>query len=49
MAELLPWLNLLLIPTCMGVLTIHGRLSKLEANHQALGARLSRLDGIKNN
>lgn len=48
MAELLPWLNLLLVPTLWGVWNIQGRMSKLEATQEAHGARLGAIDGIRN-
>jgi hypothetical protein len=49
MTDFLQWLNLLLIPTCVGVLNIVGRLSRLEAVQKYHGARLARIDGITNN
>jgi hypothetical protein len=45
--EILQWLNLLLIPVAAGVLSIHGRLAKLEAVQSMHGGRLEKLDGIK--
>lgn len=46
MAELLPWLNLLLVP-CVGLLVnISAKLARLEANQRYHAARLQRLDGI---
>ena len=48
MEAFLQWLNLLLIPTCMGVLNIVHRMSKLEATQKHHGARLARIDGITN-
>ena len=46
MADLLQWLNLLLIPIAVGVLNITGRLSTLEAVTKSHGHRLKKLDGI---
>lgn len=46
MADLLQWLNLLLIPIAGGVLNITGRLSTLEAKSDNHGQRLKKLDGI---
>lgn len=47
MADLLPWLNLLLVPTLVGVWNIQGRMSKLEATQDAHGARIGAIDGIR--
>lgn len=46
--DFLQWLNLLLIPVAAGVLSIHGRLARLEAIQRTHGGRLRRLDGIEN-
>lgn len=47
MAELLPWLNLLLLP-CVGLLMqISSRLAKLEATQDHHAGRLQKLDGIQ--
>lgn len=44
--DLLPWLNVLLIP-CVGLLgSINSRLATIEATQAYHGARLKRLDGI---
>lgn len=46
MAELLPWLNLLLVP-CLGYLVqISSRLARLEATQDHHANRLQKLDGI---
>jgi len=47
MSEMLAWLNLLLIPTCAGVLSLVSRLAALEATQRHHAARLNRLDGIR--
>ncbi len=47
MAELLPWLNLLLLPALGLLLSINTRLARLESVQRHHGARLERLDGIK--
>ena len=45
--DLLPWLNLLLIP-CVGLLgSINSRLATLEATQQHHARRLQKLDGIE--
>lgn len=47
LADLLPWLNLLLLPA-VGLLTsINNRLSSLEADSRHMRARLRKLDGIE--
>lgn len=47
MADLLPWLNLLLLP-CVGLLMqISSRLARLESTQHHHAARLQRLDGIE--
>lgn len=47
MAELLPWLNLLLLP-CVGLLMqISSRLARLESTQDYHAARLQKLDGIQ--
>ncbi len=48
MTDLLQWLNLLLIPTCMGVVKIVNDLAKVKATQQFHAQRLHRLDGIPN-
>lgn len=47
MAEVLPWLNLLLIPACLGIASISSQLATLKATQTSHGARLERLDGLK--
>lgn len=47
MAELLPWLNLLLVPAVGLLVTINSRLARLEATQQHHAKRLQRLDGIE--
>lgn len=47
MADVLPWLNLLLFPIAYGVLSINTRLARLEATQDHHAARLEQLDGIK--
>lgn len=42
----LQWLNLLLIPVSLGVLSIHGRIVALEATQRHHSGRLRKLDGI---
>lgn len=45
--ELLPWLNVLLVP-CIGYLSqINSRLATIEARQTGFSARLEKLDGIK--
>ena len=46
-ADLLPWLNLLLVPAVGLLLSINSRLARLEATQAHHGNRLERLDGIK--
>jgi hypothetical protein len=45
-AELLPWLNLLLVPAMGLLLSINTRLATLEAIQRNHAARLQKLDGI---
>lgn len=47
MGEILPWLNLLLLPIAYGVLSINSRLARLETTQEHHAARLEQLDGIK--
>ena len=44
--ELLPWLNLLLLPAVGLLMSINGRLARLEATQEHHGNRLQKLDGI---
>ncbi|WP_341921886.1 hypothetical protein [Polaromonas sp. YR568] len=47
LADLLPWLNLLLLPA-VGLLTsINSRLAVLEADSRHVRGRLRKLDGIE--
>lgn len=46
-SELLPWLNLLLVPTVSLLVQINTRLARLEATTEHHAARLEQLDGIK--
>lgn len=46
-AELLPWLNLLLVPGTGLLMSINTRLAQLETTQRSHGARLEKLDGIK--
>lgn len=47
LADLLPWLNLLLLP-CVGYLSsINSRLATIEARQTSFAGRLEKLDGIK--
>ena len=46
-AELLPYVNLLLVPTFAMVLSINSRLAVLETTQRSHAARLEKLDGIK--
>lgn len=46
MTELLPWLNLLLLPTIALLLDIKGRISTLEATQKHHAARLRKIDQI---
>lgn len=45
--DLLPWLNLLLVPAVGLLMQINTRLARLEAITEHHGARLEQLDGIK--
>lgn len=47
MAELLPWLNLLLVPVVGLLMQINSRLARLEATQDHHAKRLQRLDGIE--
>lgn len=44
--DLLPWLNLLLLPTFSMVFSINSRLARLEEVQKHHAARLQKLDGI---
>lgn len=44
--DLLPWLNLLLVPTVGLLNSINSRLARLEEKQQAHAGRLAKLDGI---
>ena len=44
LADLLPWLNLLAVPTFGLVMTINSRLARLEATQDAHDKRLTRLE-----
>lgn len=46
MTEILPWLNLLLVPAVGLLVTINSRLARLEATQQHHAGRLRKLDGI---
>lgn len=46
-ADLLPWLNLLLLPAVGLLSSINARLSTLESDSRHLRARLRKLDGIE--
>tara|TARA_B100001250_G_scaffold210872_1_gene180965 strand:- start:557 stop:703 length:147 start_codon:yes stop_codon:yes gene_type:complete len=46
-AEVLPWLNLLLVPMVGLLIQINSRLARLEATQQHHAKRLQRLDGIE--
>ena len=46
-AELLPWLNLLLVPAMGLLMSINTRLAQLETTQRAHAGRLEALDGIK--
>lgn len=46
-SELLPWLNVLLVPAVGLLGSINSRLARLEAQQQHHGARLRKLDGIE--
>ena len=45
--ELLPWLNLALVPGLGVLFSINGRLSSIESTLKAYGSRLEAVDGIK--
>lgn len=45
--DLLPWLNLLLVPAMGLLFSINSRLAKLETTAIHHGARLRKLDGIE--
>ncbi len=47
MTELLPWLNLLLLPAVGLLVTINSRLARLETTAQHHAGRLRKLDGIE--
>lgn len=47
LTELLPWLNLLLVPILGLAFSINSRLAILETTQASHAARLERLDGIK--
>lgn len=47
LTEFLPWINLLLVPTCSMVFTINSRLARIEEIQKHHSARLEKLDGIK--
>lgn len=47
MEQVLPWLNLLLVPVVGLLIQINSRLARLEATQQHHAGRLQRLDGIK--
>ena len=47
MEEILPWLNLLLVPVVGLLIQINSRLARLEATQQHHAKRLQRLDGIE--
>ena len=47
MADLLQWLNLLLVPAVGLLVTINSRLARLEATQNHHAKRLQRLDGIE--
>lgn len=47
MNELLPWLNLLLVPAVGLLVSINSRLARLEQTQQHHAKRLQRLDGIE--
>ena len=46
MSDILQWLNLLLIPTCIGVLKLVGQMRELETTQKFHSQRLEKLDGI---
>lgn len=46
-ANLLPWLNLLLLPAIGLLGSINTRLATLEAETRSMRARLQKLDGIQ--
>lgn len=45
--ELLPWLNVLLVPVVGLLASINTRLATLEAEGRSVRGRLEKLDGIK--
>lgn len=47
MSEILPWLNLLLVPAVGLLMQINSRLARLESTQEHHAARLEQLDGIK--
>lgn len=47
MSEILPWLNVLLIPAVGLLVTINSRLARLEAVQDHHAARLEQIDGIR--
>ncbi len=47
MNELLPWLNLLLVPAVGLLVSINSRLARLEQTQKHHAKRLQRLDGIE--
>lgn len=44
--DILPWLNILLVPSVALLSSINTRLATLEAETRAVKARLHKLDGI---
>lgn len=46
-SELLPWLNILLVPAVGLLVQINSRLARLETITEIHSRRLERLDGIK--
>lgn len=47
MHDLLPWLNLLLLPAIGLLMSINGRLARLETTQGHHANRLQKLDGIQ--
>lgn len=47
MTDLLPWLNVLLVPAVGLLVSINSRLARLEATAQHHAGRLRKLDGIE--
>jgi hypothetical protein len=45
--DLLPWLNLLLIPAIGLLMSINGRLATIEEKQRSHAARLKKLDGLE--